>query len=226
MNENLFEIFDTHLMNDEKPSDYFNTLTRESFHSNHQYLDLLFDLKNIEQNPKYHPEGNVWNHTMMVIDLAAKYKLISLNQRVFMWASLLHDIGKSTTTTMKKGRLVSYNHDKEGQKLAKKFLEIHTEDAAFIQKTSALVRWHMQPFFIAKDLPFADIPALIRDIQPSEVGLFSYCDRLGRGPITKENKSEVNLTLAKFIKKCSKQIKDTKELKRINTLLETINSIN
>ena len=37
-------------------------------------MDALLILQNTEQNLKYHPEGNVWNHVMQVIDTAAKVK--------------------------------------------------------------------------------------------------------------------------------------------------------
>lgn len=59
----------------------------------------LEDLKQTMQRLDYHPEGSVWNHTMLVIDLAAQCKHKSSDPLAFMWSSLLHDIGKPITTT-------------------------------------------------------------------------------------------------------------------------------
>ena len=78
--EKYFE-FDFHLMNDKKPSDYFNEANKtELFEKIYPYT-LIGDLKNVPQSPKYHPEGNVWNHTMFVINNAAKRKELSESPR-------------------------------------------------------------------------------------------------------------------------------------------------
>jgi putative nucleotidyltransferase with HDIG domain len=49
---------------------------------------------------------------LLVVDEAAKRKAYSTDQRVFMWAALLHDIGKPASTRLRKGRITAYNHDK------------------------------------------------------------------------------------------------------------------
>ncbi len=73
---------------------------------------------------------------MMVLDNGAKEREKSENKRVFMWVCLLHDIGKGTTTKIRKGRITSYNHDKEGEGLSVKFLKCFTEDEEFIKEVS------------------------------------------------------------------------------------------
>lgn len=60
----------------------------------------LSDLITTPQRLDYHPEGSVWNHTMMVIDEAAWLKDRATNPLSFMWACLLHDIGKPCVTTI------------------------------------------------------------------------------------------------------------------------------
>jgi putative nucleotidyltransferase with HDIG domain len=40
-----------------------------------------------------------------------------------MWAALLHDIGKPDTTKQYKGRITSYDHDKAGALIARKFYQ-------------------------------------------------------------------------------------------------------
>ena len=103
-----FEELNKHLLEDIAPSGYFNSLDKEL---DIYPLNLLKKLKNVEQSKKYHPEGNVWNHTMMVVDEAAKVKDQSSHSKAFMWAALLHDIGKPDTTKVRKGRITSYDHD-------------------------------------------------------------------------------------------------------------------
>lgn len=69
------------------------------------------DLIDCPQDPEWHPEGNVFNHTMHAVDQAA---LIAdrdgLNRVVMVLAALCHDMGKVDTTELKNGRLVSPGH--------------------------------------------------------------------------------------------------------------------
>ena len=161
-------------------------------------------LKEVEQSAQHHPEGSVWNHTMMVVDEAAKRKESSENPDVFMWAALLHDLGKKPTTKLRKGRITSYDHDVEGAKIARKFLEEIGLDNEFVDKVSYLVRWHMQLLFVLKDLPFADIKNMILEVSPKEIALLSLCDRLGRGEMTPEKIKEEEENIRKFIEKVNK----------------------
>lgn len=197
----LFEIIETHLLNDETPSRFFNSIIDDVSYQIYP-LDMIFKLKSVEQSPTHHPEGNVWNHTMLVVDEAAKLKKQSKDKRVFMWAALLHDIGKYSTTKIKKGRITAYDHDKAGAILVEKFLGEFTDDKRFIYNVSSLVRWHMQILFVVNDLPFANISEMKKQADVNEVALLGKCDRLGRlNPnIEKENK-----TIQVFLQKCKIQ---------------------
>ncbi|WP_341441830.1 HDIG domain-containing metalloprotein [Oxobacter pfennigii] len=163
-------------------------------------LDILYRLKNTEQSLKHHPEGSVWNHTMLVVDEAAEVKLQSRNPAVFMWAALLHDIGKPSTTKIRKGRLTAYDHDKVGAELSKRFLQEFSDDRLFIHEVSELIRYHMQILFVLKDLPFADIKGMGHNTDIHEVALLGLCDRLGRANCDR-NKEQVNIQL--FLQKCN-----------------------
>lgn len=163
---------------------------------------LLGDLITTEQSPIHHPEGSVWNHTMMVIDLAATKKLLSSNPKVFMWAALLHDIGKAPTTKVRNGKITSYDHDKIGETLCSDFLEEFTNDKAFIYQVSKLVRWHMQTLFVIKNMPFADIKTMLSETSIDDIALLSLCDRLGRGDLSPEKIQEEKNVISKFLEKC------------------------
>lgn len=202
MNENDKKIFvdiENHLLNDKKPSLYLEKLLKEGVLKKYPF-SVIGDLKTVEQNPKYHPEGNVFNHTMMVVDEGAENRDKSHNKRAYMWGLLLHDIGKKPTTKMRKGRLTSYNHDTVGKEMARKFLEYFNEDEEFIEDVTGLVRWHMQSLFVAKNSKFKNIDGMLNDVDKNEIVLVAMADRLGRGTESKSEKEETMKDIKKFEK--------------------------
>lgn len=200
---------DRHLTEDKKPSDYLTALEKEGLFSGVYPFTLLGELKKTEQNPVHHPEGNVWNHTLLVVDNAAFFREQSSAPKVFMWSALLHDIGKPGTTKIRKGRITAYNHDTEGEKLAGEFLRVFTRDEDFIYKVSKMVRWHMQMLMVVKNLPFADINRMLKEVSMHEIALLAMCDRLGRGEITEELIDKEKKNVSYFLKKCS-ELKEKK----------------
>lgn len=61
---------------------------------------------------------------MQVIDAAAHNRIKSREPVVFMWAALLHDLGKAPTTRLRKGRITAYDHDRVGAEMAEE-VSIH-----------------------------------------------------------------------------------------------------
>ncbi|QBD84357.1 HD domain-containing protein [Clostridium tetani] len=200
----IFKNIEKHLLQDENPSEYLNKLSEEGFLKEYPF-NLLENLKKTEQNLTHHPEGSVWNHTMMVLDRAAKNKEFSEDSKAFMWAVLLHDIGKGTTTKIRRGKITSYNHDKEGEFLSIKFLEEFINDKDFIKKVAALVRWHMQPLFVAKKMSFADIDGMKKECSPEEIALLSKCDRLGRGDMNEDKIKKEEEDIEVFLNTAKKE---------------------
>lgn len=197
-----FDEFHKHLMEDEKPSSYFKALEESGILSSGYPFDLLGALKQTEQNPTHHPEGNVWNHTLLVVDNAALVRDQSEDRAVFMWTALLHDIGKPPTTRLRKGKITSYDHDIAGERLSADFLRAFTEDESFIQKVSKMVRWHMQVLMVIKNLPFANIKGMVQQVPLNEIALLGMCDRLGRGEITPEMIENEKKNMKHFLEKC------------------------
>jgi putative nucleotidyltransferase with HDIG domain len=195
----IFNQMHIHLLNDEQPSVYLNEISKTQMFEQYP-LKLLSNLKKAEQSPKHHPEGNVWNHTMMVVDEAAKVRNESNSKKAFMWAALLHDIGKPDSTKIRNGKITSYDHDKIGAELARKFLMEFSDDDDFIKKVTLLVRWHMQILFVVNNLPFADMKNMKRQTDITEVALLGLCDRLGRLNANRKNE-EANIKA--FLEKCS-----------------------
>lgn len=186
------------LLRDERPSINLRKMSRDDW-PQLSYFGSLLKLKDTGQSPVYHPEGSVWEHTMLVVDEAAKRKAQSTDSRVFMWAALLHDMGKPATTRSRNGRITAYNHDRVGAEAAEKMLLSLTSDAEFSRETAMLILYHMQPLYVEKNLPFKNIPGMERDTDVRDVALLGLCDRLGRKGA---DPREVEAGIADFLKKC------------------------
>lgn len=199
-----FYDFNNILVNESTPSVYFKSIANSEIFHNLYPFTMIGRLQETNQSPKYHPEGSVWNHTLMVVDECAKRKDKSKDKSAFMWAGLLHDIGKPSTTKIRKDKITSYNHDIEGSKMTIEFLNQFNLNEGFIRRVTALVRWHMQILFLAKDMPFSDIEKMQEDISVEEIALFALCDRLGRGDMTEIKIKEEENNIALFIKKVKK----------------------
>lgn len=152
-------------------------------------LEALINLEKIEQNKKYHPEGNVWNHLKQVVDTASKIKDYANDKASFMLGALLHDLGKGTTTKKnKQGKLISYNHDTEGEKIADKILTYYDYKDDEKKRILNLIKYHMHHLYIIKNLPFAKTEQLVKEVDLNDMILMFVSDRLGRGQVEKEKK--------------------------------------
>ena len=164
-------------------------------------LEALINLEKIEQNKKYHPEGNVWNHLKQVVDTAAKIKDYANDKESFMLGALLHDLGKGTTTKKnKQGKLISYNHDTEGEKIADKILIYYDYKDDEKKKVLNLIKYHMHHLYIIKKLPFAKTDQLVKEVDLNDMILMFVSDRLGRGQVEKEKKLNEIEDIEKVIK--------------------------
>lgn len=194
----IFSQIERHLLESPRPSQALEQLFAQSLPPE---FDPLQRLKTTEQSPVHHPEGTVWNHTMLVVDEAAKRRPESKCPEALMWAALLHDIGKPDTTRMRKGKITSYDHDKVGVELARSFLSGFEADPALIDRVCMLVRYHMQILFVAKDMPFADIKGMKQNADVAEVALLGLCDRLGR---LHTDLAVEKANVRRFVEKCGR----------------------
>lgn len=199
MKQRLFLAVEQCLMEQEKPSESLNAFLEQGAFLDYPF-HMLQRLQGTEQSPVHHPEGNVWNHTLLVVDQAASRKEESTDPRAFMWAALLHDIGKPDATKIRKGRITAYDHDKMGADLAREFLVAFDPEPAFIDRVFWLVRYHMQPLFVIKNLPYQDIGGMKKHVSIRDIALLGLCDRLGRTD-AQEEREEQNLAL--FLDRCS-----------------------
>ena len=96
----------------DKPSIFFEVLKKANVLDVH--FKEIYDLIGSTQPQKYHPEGDSYNHTMIVVD-----KCASLTENLSIrFSALVHDLGKGITP--KEMLPHHYGHDKNGVELVKK----------------------------------------------------------------------------------------------------------
>ena len=145
---------------------------------------MLFRLLGCEQSPLNHPEGDVWQHTLQVVDICASLKNQSQDPEVLMFAALLHDLGKPVTTCIRKGKITSYGHDLEGEKLVRIFLNQLNTSKNLIAGVEKLVREHMHPVLLYKSREQVSdkaIRKLVNRVNVRELLLLAEADFKGRG---------------------------------------------
>lgn len=135
------------LLKGKEPSVFFEVLRSAGG------LDVWFPevkaLIGIEQDPKFHPEGDVWTHTMEVLDRAARYRYKTKNPYAFMLLALTHDFGKAVTTEVVNGRIHAYDHETEGLPAIETFLRRITNESEVISYVLNMVPLHMKPNVVA-----------------------------------------------------------------------------
>ena len=117
----------------------------------HQLFPELAALVDCPQEPEWHPEGDVWVHTLLVIDRARELidDLERPQQIALMLGAVCHDFGKPATTAWRDGRIRSFNHEEEGVAPAHAFLDrlnVHSVEGYDVrQQTIGLVAHHLKP---------------------------------------------------------------------------------
>ena len=115
------------------------------------------------QEPEWHPEGDVWVHTLMVVD-QARTRIDDLDrarQVTVMLGALLHDLGKPPTTAFVDGRIRSIDHEQAGVAPATAVLDtlnIHSLDGYDVRaQVLGIVAHHLKPgMFRQSPTPVSD----------------------------------------------------------------------
>jgi tRNA nucleotidyltransferase (CCA-adding enzyme) len=103
------------------------------------------------QEPEWHPEGDVWVHTLQVVD-QARTRIDDLprpQQITVMLGAVAHDLGKPPTTAFIDGRIRSMNHEELGVAPATAFLDrlnVRTIDGYDVRKqVLGITAQHLKP---------------------------------------------------------------------------------
>jgi tRNA nucleotidyltransferase (CCA-adding enzyme) len=142
--ERIFEEWRKLLVSGVKPSLGLNFLRDTTWV---RFFPELEALIGCPQDPEWHPEGDVWIHTLHCLDVFAEEKVEDeWEDLVVGLAVLCHDLGKPGTTEKgQDGRIRALEHQKTGVEVARTFLERMTSQKKLIQEVLPLVAEHMAP---------------------------------------------------------------------------------
>ena len=139
------------------------------------------------QEPKWHPEGDVWVHTCHCLDAFAAHRIGDEWEDLVVGLGVLcHDLGKPETTyTDVDGRIRSPRHDIVGVPVAKRFLERLTRQKKIFEQVLPLVEQHMRPLALhrdgAGDSAIRRLAARVKRID--RLVRVSHADKNGRPPL-------------------------------------------
>jgi len=153
-----------------------------------QILPEMMPLIGCEQEPEWHPEGDVWIHTLMVVDRARELngdldrsRLITL-----MLGAVCHDLGKPATTAFIDGRIRSLDHEQAGVEPTIRVLDrlnVHTIDGFDVRRqVLGLVAHHLKPGMLHKAANVGDgaFRRLAQKVDLELLARLARADCLGR----------------------------------------------
>lgn len=157
-------------------------------------VDRLFPelraLVGCQQEPEWHPEGDVWVHTLLVVD-EARTRIDDLPypwQVAVMLGAVCHDLGKPATTAFVDGRIRSLEHEEAGVRPATAVLDrlnVHTLHGFDVRReVLGMVANHLKPGMFMKSQPPAGDGAYRRLAQKVDLELLARvakADCEGRG---------------------------------------------
>lgn len=162
----------------------------------HEMYPELAALPSTDQEFEWHPEGDVWTHTLMVVDAARDtaehHALNEETAKAVLWGALCHDLGKPGTTEFKDGRVRSHAHDIKGAQPTEEFLDRIGVPEEFKQKVIRLVIDHLTPniWYLnerrkGEKISDGAFRKLAKRVHPATIEELTYvaeADSLGRGP--------------------------------------------
>lgn len=190
--ERIFAETEKALVKAEKPSVYFREL--QAMNHLKEFFPEVQQTVGLQQNPKFHPEGDVFEHTMLVLDEAAKLRDRSVWPLAFMLSALAHDIGKCVATEVQEdGRITAYGHEVLGLKMVEEQLRRITNHDKLIKYVLNQTELHMRPnmLFGAKSKKKKTRQLFDLSVSPNDLILLSRADASGKldEPYREENET-------------------------------------
>jgi tRNA nucleotidyltransferase (CCA-adding enzyme) len=181
--ERVFEEWRKLILRGKKPSRGLEFLRACGWLTDYPELLALIDCP---QDPEWHPEGDVWIHTLRVLDAYATERIgDDWEDLVVGLAALCHDLGKPATTAMTEDRWRSPGHEEAGVEPTRVFLERMTNQEQLFEEIAPLVREHLRPIMLFKaDASASAIRRLARRVGRID-RLIRVCraDHAGRPPL-------------------------------------------
>jgi len=142
------------------------------------------------QSPRWHPEGDVWIHTLHCMDVFARERIgIEREDLIVGFGVLCHDLGKPSTTVREPdGRVTAKNHDAAGVELTRRLLGRLTGEERLVEEVVPLVACHLEPIrMFGSNVGDAAIRRLARRVgRIDRLVRVSRADLRGRPPLVVE----------------------------------------
>ena len=122
----------------------------------HEVLPEVEKMKGVEQPPQYHPEGDVWVHTLLLLSM-----LEAGSSRTLAWGALLHDVGKPPTFRVAPDRIRFDGHVEVGTRMAEDICHRFRMSNEETEQIMALVANHLR-FADVKDMKDSTFKRFIR----------------------------------------------------------------
>ncbi len=180
--ERIFDELKKALLKSDKPSVFFENL--KIMNQLTFWFPEVEKLIGIPQHSVHHKEGDVWTHTMMVLDECAKVRDKAEYPLYFMLSGLVHDFGKIVSTEFIKGDYHAYRHEIEGNDIVRAFLKRITNENTLLCYVLNMTRLHMKPHMLVADKSSVRATNKMFDesVSPNDLILLSLCDGLGKIP--------------------------------------------
>ena len=181
--ERVYEEFKKLFLKSSKPSIGFELMREIGIL---KYFSELQALINCIQEPEYHPEGDVWVHTMMALDEMARIlkeeNIENDYKELYLFYSILcHDFGKPFCTEEINGKITSHKHESLGIEPTISFLSKITNEKKFIEIVCSLVKNHLAPFQLYKtESSLKAVKRLSLKVNIEDLCLVCLADCLGR----------------------------------------------
>ncbi len=152
-----------------------------------EILPELAATKGVVQDRQWHPEGDVFEHSMQTLDAVYYAHYQGLEKVILSWAAVCHDLGKVGTTETEDGKIISHNHQVEGVPLARSMLKRVTANGMLIAAVERLVRYHLDPIvFVEQKSGKSAYKRLALKLAPytnmAMLAQLAQADKRGRNP--------------------------------------------
>lgn len=187
--ERVMEETSRALMKAERPSVYFRAL--EEMGQLGCFFPEVLALIGAKQSPLYHPEGDVFTHTMGVLDAAASLKGETKEPLLFMFACLMHDLGKPASRVIREdGTVTCPDHAEKGVPCAEQALARLTNDRKLTAYVLDMVKRHMAPLDLFRETAPAKKTRALLDasVCPEDLLVLTRADSRGKGRPPKPEK--------------------------------------
>jgi tRNA nucleotidyltransferase (CCA-adding enzyme) len=154
-----------------------------------RHFPELHALIGVEQTAAWHPEGDVWSHTLWCLDFLPWVRTVDAREDLIVGLGVLcHDFGKPAKTVFEDGRWKAHGHEGAGETPTRDFLGRMTDEVQLIDDVAALVTRHMVPDSLFEEAGRGQgtdraVRRLSTQVRLDRLARVVRCDHGGRPPL-------------------------------------------